>query len=152
MVMNTGKVLTREDFPHIPADTILVNVAPQLQILQKAALMVTHGGLNSIKECIFFNVPMVVYPISFDQPGNSARVSYHGLGKVGNLKKATPESIHALIQEVLSDAEIRNNVEKMSKIFRESEEKAALLEWIEKMAKGEKMVIQNNSGGEKEEL
>lgn len=56
---------------------------PQLDILKYADLMITHGGLGSIKECMDANVPMLVVPINYelDQLGNAARIEANGLGK-----------------------------------------------------------------------
>ncbi len=55
---------------------------PQLAVLQMASVFVNHGGLNSIKESIEAEVPMLVYPANatYDHSGNTARVVYHKLG------------------------------------------------------------------------
>jgi len=51
-------------------------------VLSKSSLFISHGGFNSIKESIYFKVPMLIVPINlnFDQPGNSSRVIYHKIG------------------------------------------------------------------------
>jgi zeaxanthin glucosyltransferase len=64
--------------PHVTARRDL----PQLQVLARAAVAIVHGGLGTIKECIWSGVPMLVLPADHDQPGNAARVAYHGLGVV----------------------------------------------------------------------
>ncbi len=55
---------------------------PQLQILEYANLMITHGGLGTYKECVDTSVKMLVAPInlSLDQIGNSARIQKNGFG------------------------------------------------------------------------
>ncbi len=68
---------------------------PQLDILSFSDVMITHGGLNSIKECLQEGVPMLVYPLNMkvDQPGNAARISNAKLGLAGRMEKDTPEEI-----------------------------------------------------------
>ena len=60
---------------------------PQLDLLQHCDLMVSHGGLNSICECMQAGVPMLLCPLSHtaDHFGNAARVQFHGMGLIGDL-------------------------------------------------------------------
>jgi len=52
-VISIGNNLSVDDFEYAPSNVIIVNRAPQLELLKKASLMITHGGPNSVKECIF---------------------------------------------------------------------------------------------------
>ncbi|WP_406699263.1 glycosyltransferase [Singulisphaera sp. Ch08] len=76
---------------------------PQLQMLKRARIMISHCGLHSLMECSSQGVPMIAFPLGFDQPGNAARVVYHGLGLRGDFRRATAESIGRLIDEALAD-------------------------------------------------
>ena len=67
LVLGTGGLVEPADLP-LPAGAVTLPWIPQIPILERAALMVTHGGLGTIKECIFHDVPMVVFPIGRDQP------------------------------------------------------------------------------------
>jgi zeaxanthin glucosyltransferase len=100
----------------IPLDTfkfhshvIAVRYAPQLEILKRASLMVTHGGANSVMECLMNAVPMVVIPITNDQPGNSARVRRAGAGEAISLRNATSKNLRMTIQKVLQDSLYKQN-------------------------------------------
>lgn len=121
LVMNIGSTLTRDDFERIPATAILVNGAPQLRLLERAHAMINHGGIGSVRECIYFGVPQVVFPVYFDQFGAASRVRYHRLGTTGSFDTATPESIHALLSEVLGDAGYASRSQAMSRIFQRRE-------------------------------
>lgn len=66
--------------PHFPDNVVVAKSAPQLELLERAAAFVTHGGLGSIKEAILARVPMIVIPFAADQPANAKRVEYHKLG------------------------------------------------------------------------
>ncbi len=107
---------------HLPANVSVFTKVPQLHVLQKADLMITHGGVNSIAECVHYGVPMVVYPINAenDQNGNAARVGYHRLGVTGSIKKDSTAQIAKRIQKVLADISFKSEVEKMSRRVQQS--------------------------------
>ncbi len=80
---------------------------PQANVLAHCTAMITHGGMNSIRECYHFRVPMLVYALrKFDQPGNAARIQYHGLGLKG---KMTKDSIRTIRKKVAFIATIDRN-------------------------------------------
>lgn len=86
LIISTGN----NNNPNIPAqeNVFMGSVLPQQNILAYTDMMITHGGMNSIQECLQYKVPMLVYPLNtkFDQPGNAARVQYHGFGLKGNME------------------------------------------------------------------
>ncbi|HEU4733578.1 MAG TPA: glycosyltransferase [Kofleriaceae bacterium] len=59
---------------------IVVSYAPQLEMLERAAVFVTHGGGNSIMEAIHFGCPMLVAPLASDQPVQAHLVEANGVG------------------------------------------------------------------------
>jgi UDP:flavonoid glycosyltransferase YjiC (YdhE family) len=131
LVLTVGTHLRAEDFHSVPANAILVNTAPQLDILKRASIMLTHGGFNSVKEAIFFGVPMILFPMIRDHPAIAARVVYHGLGVRGELQKISVEQMRALINRVDKDSSCRARVESMARKFREAESSAPSLRSIE---------------------
>lgn len=131
MILSIGTDLKLNDFHAVPPHVMLVNRAPQLKILQRAAVMITHGGLNTIKECIYFGVPMIVFPLGRDQYLNAARVEYHHLGVRATGNSVSAEQICALIEQVAGDQTIKERVMAMSKVFREKEETAQSVKVIE---------------------
>lgn len=131
LILATGGLLRPEDFPVRPADAILSPWVPQLQVLERAAVMITHGGLGTLKECIFRGVPVVVFPISRDQPDNAQRVVHHRLGLSGDLTSYTPQGIFSLVQQVADNPEYRQNMERMRSRFLEVEESGVGVKVIE---------------------
>jgi MGT family glycosyltransferase len=65
---------------HLPGDPVVVGYAPQLDLIQRSALTISHGGLNTVLESLAQGVPMVVLPVTYDQPGVGARVEWSGAG------------------------------------------------------------------------
>jgi MGT family glycosyltransferase len=121
LVLSTGNLLGPGDLPGLPADAIVCSWVPQLAILERTAVMITHGGLGTVKECIFQGVPMIVYPMQRDQPLNAQRVVHHRLGLSGEDTNAMTEEIFSRVERVDQDAEIRKSVERMRCRFLEEE-------------------------------
>jgi len=121
MIVSVGEGLGSSDFSRITSNIAVMNWAPQLEILKKARLMITHGGLGTIKECIYFGVPMIVFPMSREQPLNAARVVYHGLGIRGDIHKINVEQMRDLISKAMRNEDSYHRVEVMKNMFRESE-------------------------------
>lgn len=61
--------------------TFVTDFADQRATLRQAQAVITHGGLNTVVDAIATSTPMLVMPISFDQPGVAARLVWHGLGQ-----------------------------------------------------------------------
>jgi UDP:flavonoid glycosyltransferase YjiC (YdhE family) len=99
------------------ADVVLVRHAPQLALLQRARVMISHGGLGSVKEAIYFGVPLAIFPAADDQFGNAARVAYHRLGEVGTLGGSSPADIAGIVTRVSSSPEVRASLEVMRAKF-----------------------------------
>lgn len=76
---------------------------PQLEVLKHSRVMITHGGMQSLTEGIFCNVPLLVYPLNpnLDQKGNAARVKFHNIGIIGNIITDTPSEIIRKVNELL---------------------------------------------------
>ncbi len=115
----------------VSENVVIVDNAPQPELLDRAAAFVTHGGLGSIKESIMANVPMIVIPFSYDQPMNAERVKYHGLGASCMPAKITPETLAALVTALASDEQCRTNLKIMRLIFSEMEQKAPISVFLE---------------------
>jgi MGT family glycosyltransferase len=92
----------------LPGSPIVVEYAPQIEILSKAALAVTHAGLNTVLESLAAGVPMVAIPVTNDQPAVAARVEASGTGKVIALRSLSAHLLRERIVEVLTQGSYRN--------------------------------------------
>lgn len=108
----------------LPDNVTIVPWAQQIGVLQVSTIMINHGGLGTIKECIYFGVPMIVFPDRYDQPTNAERVVFHGLGVRSDINNISVETLTLSILEVANDTIIRSNVKKMQSLFQSRERDA----------------------------
>lgn len=120
VIMATGRHLAPEELSP-PENLVVVKSAPQLSILRRAQVMVTHGGLGSVKECITYAVPMVVYPLAVDQPGNAMRVEHHHLGLAADVRDPSVPRILGHLERLLIDPSFAERVARMQARFEETE-------------------------------
>lgn len=102
-------------FDGAPGNVYINNTVPQLALLRRAAVMVTHAGLNSVMECIANQVPMVVCPAMRDQPGNATRAVHNGLAVREEMAKITAESIISKIDYARNAESLRENLALMGR-------------------------------------
>jgi len=102
LVISLGGGATPESFPQLPGNPIVVGYAPQLELLKKATLTITHAGMNTTLESLSNGVPMVAIPVANDQPGVAARIAYTGVGEVVSLKELSIPKLRSAIEKVLT--------------------------------------------------
>ena len=115
VVLSVGRNIDLDDLGPIPANTLVVTSAPQVELLKQASLCITHAGLNTALEALAQGVPMVAIPISYDQPGVAARIAYHGAGEFLELEELTVAHLSQMIQRVQSNPSYRNSARQLQK-------------------------------------
>lgn len=106
VVVSTGQEKP-EDLGSLPANVLARRSVPQLQVLDRAALFVTHGGMNSVNEAMRAGVPALVVPQGADQPMVARRVVEIGAGLMLCTKDATVETVQALARRLLEEPRFR---------------------------------------------
>ncbi len=107
VLISLGGGLDPARLGRLAGDPILVRYAPQLEILKRAALVITHGGINTVLESLSEGVPMVVVPLGNDQPGMAARVKARGAGVVVPRRRLSPPRLRNAVMKLLHDARYR---------------------------------------------
>jgi MGT family glycosyltransferase len=113
LIISLGGSAEPDSLPKFAGDPIVVKYAPQLEILQKAQLTITHAGLNTTLESLSCGVPMVAIPIANDQPGVAARIAWTETGVVIPVKKLNVPQLRNAVQTVLEQPKYRDNAQKM---------------------------------------
>lgn len=117
VVLSVGKNLDIKVLGPIPSNVIVVKTAPQIELLKRAALCITHAGLNTTLESLGQGVPMVAIPIGYDQPGVAVRIAYHGVGEFVEVADLTTEGLQGLIEKVLADPSYREKALSLKKVI-----------------------------------
>lgn len=118
LVVAVGRRIAPDRFKPLPSNIHLLRYVPQLDILGRAQVMLTHGGIGTINECILFGVPMIVYSGGvMDENGNAARVEYHGLGLRGDLKRESPMVMTQKVAQILDNDTFRQNIQRMQAVY-----------------------------------
>ncbi|MFE7277519.1 macrolide family glycosyltransferase [Streptomyces sp. NPDC057623] len=91
----------------LPANVLVRRFVPQPEVLARAALFVTHGGMNSVNEAMYAGVPMLVVPQGADQPMTAARVVELGAGLSIRTQDVTKGSVRALARRLLHEPGFR---------------------------------------------
>ena len=103
LVLSTGGGLAPEELGALPGNPIVVHRAPQIEVLKRAALVITHAGLNTALEALQYGKPMVAIPVTADQPGVAVRLERLGLALVVPVKKATVQRLRKAVRQVLGN-------------------------------------------------
>lgn len=118
----------------LPANVHLYSWAPQLDVLRQADFAIHHAGTHTVNECIRNHVPMLVYPDDeLDHRGNAARVAYHGLGVVGDVRTDTAAIIKKHIETCLNSPNVSDNLRRMASAFGAYETSGALTAAVERL-------------------
>jgi zeaxanthin glucosyltransferase len=120
LVLSIGDSLDSKQISSLPANCIVVNRAPQIELLKRSALCITHAGLNTVLESLTQGVPMVAVPVTNDQPGVAARIAYTKTGAYVPIQEMTASRLSTLIDEVLSNPEYRQNADNMKQVIAET--------------------------------
>jgi MGT family glycosyltransferase len=90
-----------DDLGSIPASWLVRRVLPQVTLLDRAAVMVSHGGNNSVTEALTAAVPSLVLPLSTDQFAGAAALEAAGYAEVLDPNAASPEEIRDAVLRLL---------------------------------------------------
>lgn len=112
VILNTGRVKP-ETLGNIPSNIWTYSFVPQLEVLQHTDLFITHGGMNSVNEAMYYGVPMLVMPFINDQPLNAAQVVKLKLGKKSRAFFISETALYKQAMDVLSNQEIKKECKNM---------------------------------------
>ncbi len=120
LVISLGGGNSPESLPKLPGNPLVVGYAPQLELLQKATLTITHAGMNTTLECLTNGVPMVAIPVTNDQPGIAARIAWTGAGEVVPLKKVSVKRLQKAIKRVQTENSYKKNALRLQEAIKKA--------------------------------
>jgi zeaxanthin glucosyltransferase len=131
LVLSMGGSREPSELGTLAGDPIVVRYAPQLEIVKRAACVVTHAGLNTTLESLAEGVPLVAIPQGNDQPGVAARIAHHQAGVVVPLGKLSAKRLRNAIKAVLTEERYRVAARRIQTAIREVDAVGMAAEVIE---------------------
>lgn len=120
VVLAVGDKIAPEALGAIPANFIVRTAVPQLEILPRAALFITHGGMNSTSEGLLYGVPLIVVPQHGDQFLVAGQVASLGAGVMLPAAQATADALKGLTMQVLANPQYKAQAQVLSASFKGS--------------------------------
>jgi zeaxanthin glucosyltransferase len=131
LVIALGGGLDAARLGKLAGDPLVVAYAPQLEILKRAALVITHAGINTVLESLAEGVPLVAVPLGNDQPGMAARVKARGAGVVVSRRRLSPARLRKAVVRVLNEPKYREAAQALQRSIRQMDGPARAAELIE---------------------
>ena len=116
VVLSVGNQVKLSDFGQLPENVQIFPFVDQIAVLKKADVFLTHCGMNSVSEALYFGVPLVMLPKTSEQGAVAERAAQLGAGL--KLTRTTPAAIRTAVEAVLSDSGYRENAKVISEGFR----------------------------------
>ena len=104
-----------EHFDDLPDNVEVHETVDQMAVLSIADAFITHCGMNSASEGLYFQVPLVLFPQTPEQGAVAKRVEELGAGVM--LQSISEEDVMSAVAEVLSDPEYKENAIRVSDSF-----------------------------------
>jgi RimJ/RimL family protein N-acetyltransferase len=120
VVLSVGTRTDPSTFVRIPDNFLVRPHVPQLEVLEHSDVFVTHGGMNSVMEAVYYGVPMVVVPQQPEQAMTAARVAELGLGVAFEPGQVTAGALRDAVTTVSDDADYRNRIAHMQQAARDA--------------------------------
>lgn len=118
-------------YDNLPENIEVYTSVDQMAVLSIADVFLTHCGMNSTSEALYYEVPLVMFPQTSEQGAVAKRVEEVGAGKM--LTSADEKILMDTIETVLSDPEYKRNAKKISDGFKKCGGAKAAKEYLEKI-------------------
>lgn len=116
---------------HIPENIEIYDSVDQMAVLSIADVFLTHCGMNSTSEALYYEIPLIMFPQTPEQGAVAKRVEETGAGL--KLKSAKENELMDAVKTVFSNPSYKENARKISKGFKKCGGAKAAKEYLEKL-------------------
>ena len=132
VILNTGRI-NPNSLGKIPSNIFAYSFVPQIEVLGKVDIFLTHCGMNSVNEAISLGVPMIAMPFMNDQISNAKRVVELGIGKRVRSFPSRGREIYNIAKSILNDSKIKNNCLELQKSLQKNNDFINVINKIESL-------------------
>jgi MGT family glycosyltransferase len=129
VVISLGRRLPVSQFEPLPSNFIICDYVPQFEILQRAALFISHGGVNSIHQALYHGVPLLIVPQQLEHALVSARMAE--LGAAIALRQPTVKKLQQAAFRLLNDNAYRHQAETLGMGLKTAGGVSKAVDWLE---------------------
>ena len=133
VILSVGEQVDIAALGPLPENVSVYPKVDQIAVLEKADVFLSHCGMNSASESLYFGVPLLCYPQTKEQGGMAARVTALGAGLM--LENPSVSCIKAAVKLLLSDTKIKANAEQIARSFHRCTGPIAAADKIEQVIK-----------------
>ena len=105
-----------EHYEDLPDNIQIYESVDQMAVLSVADAFITHCGMNSASEGLYFQVPLVLFPQTPEQDAVAKRVEELGAGV--RLKSISENDILQALRQIINEPGYKDNAAKISESFR----------------------------------
>ncbi|MET7641829.1 macrolide family glycosyltransferase [Streptomyces sp. NPDC005438] len=131
VVVAAGESVRREELGPVPDNVRLMDWVPQLSVLERADVFVSHAGMNSVIESLYFGTPVVAVPHMPEQRLVAARLVELGLGTHLPGTDVSAERLRSEVDRLAGDEETLRRVHALRDELREGGGPARAADYIE---------------------
>lgn len=133
LLISAGELADISLLGRLPENVRVERWVEQTAVLKEADVFLSHCGMNSASESLYFGAPVLCYPQTAEQRAVATRISQLGAGIV--LPSASAKDIRAGVNLLIKDDNYRLNAEKIGESFRRCGGAAAAADKIERLIK-----------------
>ena len=115
VILSVGNLVSLNEFGKLPEHISVFSHVDQIAVLKKADIFISHCGMNSVNESLYFGVPLIMLPQTSEQSGVAERVSQLGAGI--RLHKPDADAIRNAVEKIFADGSYKQNACKISDGF-----------------------------------
>jgi len=121
-----------DHFDDLPENIQVYESVDQMAVLSIADAFITHCGMNSASEGLYFGVPLVLFPQTPEQDAVAKRTEELGAGV--RLKSISETDVFDALTKVLHEPQYKAGAERVSESFKNSGGMAEAKEFLELLA------------------
>jgi MGT family glycosyltransferase len=135
VIMTTGRRISPESFGALPDNIAIYGWVPQVEVLKRAALFISHGGLNSIHDSLYLGVPLLLVPQQAEQTLNALRVVELGAGLLLKKGQVNAQTLRSHAARLLTEPQFKVEAKRIGDTLRAAGGAARAADEIEGLLK-----------------
>lgn len=116
VIISAGAAAKLEALGDLPEHIAVYPQVDQIAVLEQADVFITHCGMNSVSEALYYGVPLVMLPQTAEQGGVAERVGQLGAGV--RIKKPSVQALKSAVHTLLHDPQYKTAAKRIQTDFR----------------------------------